>query len=169
MTTKEIIDARYKKIAKAQKRQRIAKRKEQIECQKKIKMIANIPANNVDTLNVAKYLQIMFEYPGAENPGLGEAIIVKTNRLFEEKSPRKNLSDAERKSDYIITLDQMFANVNQNSKKWELDQYGQRQVVTSTRPHVKDVFTAQKPKTRQFAKKIKVWGKVNSKLAAVAA
>lgn len=166
MTSKEIIEARYKKLKKAQRRQKIAAKKELIERNKKLNMIKQIPAD-VDTLNVAKWMEVLFMYPQAKNRKLENAIVSKTDALFKE-GRRKYVQDADRKAQYLLELDAFFDQVEQNHKHWALDQYGYRQAVKPSRPTVQEVFQAPKLKTRQFAKKMKIWTKANAKVASAA-
>lgn len=168
MKTKELLEANYKRLGNAQRKKNIAEKKQRQENQKKIKMIENLPATGIDTFNVAQFMKVMFWYPTAENPDLDEAIILKTNNLYAEKKTRKYLEAAERKNNYMGELDEMFSQVAQNAKKWELDNYGYRQVVKPSRPSAQSVFETPKSQKRQFAKKMKVWTKKARAVAAAA-
>ncbi len=82
---KNVLKANYidleKSQLKAQRKQRIAERRERIEVAKRIKMINNHPANDIDTLNVVNYMNFMFFLPKAKNPDLEEAIALKMKDL----------------------------------------------------------------------------------------
>ncbi|MBN9344083.1 MAG: hypothetical protein BGO76_06780 [Caedibacter sp. 38-128] len=168
MKTKELLEANYKRLGNAQRKQKIAEKKQRQENQKKIKMIENLPAEGIDTLNVAQFMKVMFWYPTAENPDLDDAIIFKTNKLYAEKRSRKYLEALDRKNNYIDELNEMFFKVNQEAKKWELDNYGYRQVVKPSRPSAQSVFETPKAQKRQFAKKMKIWTKKARAVAAAA-
>lgn len=169
--TKEILEANYKALAKVQKKQRIAAKKERIECNKKLKMIAQLPAE-VDTLTAARLMEVMFMYPDAKNRKLANALVKKTNDLFQE-GPRQFLKAAERKAEYIISLDALFNQVQQDHKYWELDKYGYRQAVRPSRVSAQEVFMAPKQeiqtsKIRKFAAKKQIWAEKKRALAVAA-
>jgi len=171
---KNVLKANYEALEKsqlkAQRKQRIAARKERIECAKKIKMINHLPAKDIDTLNVAKFMQVFFLFPKAKNPDLEEAVVLKMNHLGAEikKGPRQYAEDQDRIISHLTNLDVMYSNVGKLHKKFEV-KHGQRHVVQKPSPlHVKEIFKQEKSQTRAFARRIKVWNKITNKAAAAA-
>ncbi|AIL13170.1 hypothetical protein IM40_06125 [Candidatus Paracaedimonas acanthamoebae] len=177
MKTKQILEDIYKKLAKDQRKQRIAARKaalkkarmeqkEKLAIEAKLNAISKLPAV-VDTLNVPTAMKLLFMYPQVQNPDLEEAIVNKTNALMRR---RKDSVAIDRKAEYINKLDVYFAEVEQDSKYWALGNDGYRHVVKSvSRPHVEKIFSENsfsKPKTRLFAKRMKVWEKKEKAAAA---
>lgn len=171
--TKEILEASYTILAKNQKKQRIAARKDRIERNKKLKMISQLPAE-VDTLSAAKIMEIMFMYPEGpkKNRKLANALAKKTDDLSQENA-RQFLVAAKRKAEYLVSLDILFNQVKQDHKHWELDKYGYRQAEKPNRLSAQDVFkTPQEetpaPQIRKFAAKKQAWDEKKRALATAA-